>query len=354
MDDTSIAHGSEFEIICSEKGTALDHRYPLESWGQDWYPGTKKVTAMCNNGTILRVDPTPMTHFLGHPGYKPAGIKPKDLRCVLKEKVDLTQDIVSYLRWTEPRLNEAETKGYKWIDMMALVHMSLLKDAVTKSDKIEKDAREDGVLAEVDHLKRVRQALIDNRMLPRGEPISQEVCKDLEQHWLYQLKNPDPFKKANNIGYANWAPPVNRTIGFPLAKDIPLKKAVDFTCSYTVQKTAAGADPYTRIMNYRYRDGCFCESRWIGGCPFRAELSPSFKQFGFDAIETKGVSTAVGAPTNALCWYFSKPDNPEWGYLGSKKGYSFQAPAANVTELKRDWIKLRKLAQAARFKKKLL
>jgi hypothetical protein len=352
MDDDTIKHGIEFEILCSDNATAIETRYPLESWNQDWYPGVQRVSAVCNNGTIIRADPTNITYWLGHPAYRPAGIKPIGLHCVLKEKVDLTQDIISYLRWTEPRMHEAETKGYRWIDMQAIMHKTLLRQAMDESAKIEVEARDLGELQDIPVLKRVRQALIDNRMLPRGEPVTQETCKDLEAHWLYQLKNSDPFKKANKIGYANWVPPVNATIGFPLASDIKLERPIDLTCSYTLQKAGVGADPISRVMNYRYRDGCFCESRWIGGCPFKLEFSPSYQTFGFDALETKGVSTGMGAATNALCWYMTKPANPEWGYLRTTTGFDYQAPAQNVTELKRDWIELKKKAQAARFKRR--
>lgn len=346
----TIPHGIEFHIVCSTNATATDVRYPLEAWGTDWYPGTQQVSAMCNNGTILRVTPTNMTFFPGHPAFRAAGIAPPDLRCQLRKKVTLTQDDVSYLRWSEPRMHEAETKGYKWIDMDALLHKRLLKEAMNESAHNEMEARTFGNLRDIPDLERVIKALVDNRMIPRGEPMTQETCKDLEKHWLYQLENSDPFKKAGNIGYANWVPPVDKKIGFPLAKDVKLEKPVPLTCSYTLQKAGAGADPYTRQMNYRYRDGCFCESRWSGGCPFRAELRPNFQTFGFDTVETKIVSTAVGAPTNALCWYFTKPANPEWGYLRTDTGYSYQAPLKNVTVLKRDWLKLRKLAQKARFK----
>jgi hypothetical protein len=351
LEDEDIQHGREFEIICAENATAVDHRYPLESWNQDWYPGTKKVPVVCNNGSIIRTDPTNMTHFPGHPAYRPAGIKPKGLRCVMKLKVSLTQDVISYLRWSEPRMHEAETRGYKWIDMEAITHKALLKEAMAKSSEYEMAARDNGELQFIPALRRVIKALLAQRMIPRGETMSQETCKDLEKHWLYQLENSDPFKKANNIGYANWVPAADAKIGFPLASDIKLERPVGFTCSYTLQKSPAGRDPYSGVMNYRYRDGCYCESRWIGGCPYRMEQSPNYKTFGFDALEVKGLSTAVGAPTNALCWYFTKPANPEWGYLRTESGKSYQAPLKNVTELKRDWIDLRKLAQKARFKR---
>jgi len=344
-------HGADLEIHCSENATAVDHRYPLESWGQDWYTGIKKTSHICNNGTILRMAPTKPQFFPGHPLYKPPGIKPGDLRCVPKEQVKLTQDMVQYLRWTEPRMAEAEAKAYKWIDMDAILHKKLLKEAMNKSATWEIEARTLGEFASIEDLKSVIKTLIDQRMVPRGEPMTQETCKDFEKHWLYQLENSDPFKAAGNIGFANYVPPVNKTIGFPTADDVTLETPIKFTCSYTLQKSAAGFDPYTRLMNYHYRDGCYCESRWTGGCPFRAELNPSFRTFGFDTVEIKAVSSAPGAATNALCWYMTKPANPEWGYLRSDLGYTYQAPVQNVTELKSNWLKMRKLAQSARFDK---
>jgi len=349
--EDEIPHGTEFHFMCNENATAVDPRYPLEAWGMDWYPGTRQVSAMCNNGTIQRVLPTNMTFFLGHPMYRPPGIAPDGLVCELKKKVKLTQDDVSYLRWSEPRMAEAEAKAYKWIDMDAILHKKLLKDAMNESSHNEMQARTKGILRDIPDLERVIKALIDNRMIPRGEPMTQETCKDLEKHWLYQLENSDPFKKAGNIGYANYVPKPDQKLGIPLAKHVKLENPIPLTCSYTVQKAAAGADPYTRQMNYHYRDGCFCESRWAGGCPYRAELRPNFQTFGFDTVETKIVSTAVGAPTNALCWYFTKPANPEWGYLRTEHGYAYQAPLKNVTQLKRDWLKLKRKAQDARFKK---
>merc|ERR1719428_1982659 len=112
-----------------------------------------------------------------------------------------------------------------------------------ESAKIETAARERGELQDEPTLERWIKALIDNRMIPQGEPMSQETCKDLEKHWLYQLENSDPFKKANMIGYANWVPPTNATIGFPLASDVKLERPVGLTCSYTLQKSATGYDP---------------------------------------------------------------------------------------------------------------
>jgi hypothetical protein len=342
-------HGADLEITCSENGTAVDHRYPLEAWGQAWYPGILKTDHVCSNGTILRMQATKPKFFPGHPLFKPSGIRPSDLKCVNKEQVKLTQDMVQYLRWTEPRMAEAEAKGYKWIDMDALLHKKNLREAMNKSAQWEKEARTLGEFASIEDLKSVIKALIDHRMVPRGEPMTQETCKDLEKHWLYQLENPDHFKAAGNIGYANYVPPVNNTRGYPTAEDIPMKKPIKFTCSYTLQKSAAGVDPYTRVMNYHYRDGCYCESRWSGGCPFRAELHPSFKVFGFDTVEIKTVSTKPGAATNALCWYMTKAANPEWGYLRTNLGYTFQAPLQNVTELKSEWLKMKELAMSARF-----
>merc|ERR1719498_960559 len=118
--------------------------------------------------------------------------------------------------------------------MEAILHKKLLKDAMNTSSHIEMDARDLGELKEIPQLKRVIKALIDNRMIPRGEEITQATCKDMESHWLYQLKNSDPFKKAGNIGYANYVPPVNHTIGYPLATDVKLERPVAFTCSYTL------------------------------------------------------------------------------------------------------------------------
>lgn len=343
----SIKHGQEFEVVCGDDATPVDQRYPLEAWGQDWYPGTAKIRVLCNNGTILNTKPYAESGTYGYPDFKAAGLSPIGLRCAMKQKVTLTQDDVSYLRWTEPHFVTATSRGVKWIDTEAIQHRKLLMEAMNKSTNLESAARIHGELLEVASLKTIIQALIDNRMIPRGETLSKDTCKDLEKHWLYQLEISDPFKKAGNIGYSNWVK--KNTEDSPrFAADVPLMKPVGLKCDYSTQKTAAGYDPYTRQMNYRYRDGCFCESQWTGGCPFRAELQPNFKTFGFDAIETKGITTAVGAGTTALCWYFSKPQHPEWGYLRSEEGKIYQAPGQNVTNLKTDYIALKKLAQEAR------
>jgi hypothetical protein len=287
--------------------------------------------------------------FPGHPYYHHPGLRPETLRCELKERVKLHQDLFQYLRWTEPKMEEAN--GYKWIDVDALTHKLNLQTAMDASAKIEKESRNEGKLASIPDLKKWINALIDHRMIPHGEPMSQALCKDLEKHWIYELENIDKFKKAGNIGYANYVHPLNEEKAYPQAKDISLERPIDFSCSYTAQKSGAGFDPISRTTSWHYRDGCFCTSRWMGGCPFRAELSPNFRTFGFDALEIKGVSSALGAPTNALRWYFTKPDHPEWGYLRSDLGYAYQAPLKNVTELKADWLKLKKLAQSARFQK---
>merc|ERR1719498_2046946 len=88
-----------------------------------------------------------------------------------------------------------------------------------------------------------------------------------------------------------------------------------------------------------YRDGCFCESFWSGGCPFSLHLTPSFKEFGFRDREQKMVSGKVGtSQPNALCWYWSAPTYPEHGYeYGVARGSSFQAPLKNGTEELEAW-----------------
>merc|ERR1719473_2186486 len=182
-------------------------------------------------------------------------------------------------------------------------------------------------------------------MIPRGVPFSQETCQDLQKHWLWELPGNQGAK-----GAANYVPPASP--GYPTYEDVEMKPALSLNCMYTVQKTQIGYDYMTASPVMYYRDGCYCESRWINGCPFHLHLSPSYQYFGFDSMSERIISDGAGSYSpNALCWYWSTPTHPEWGYLpgaaGTAAGVSYQGPERNDTDLRKAW----NAARAARAEK---
>merc|ERR1719161_2734510 len=233
-------------------------------------------------------------------------------------------------------LNETNKIPFKWIDSSANLRMDQLTHAQKWAKRYWDDALE-GNMASADDFKKVIAALIENSMIHRGEQFNQSTCDDLSAHMLYQLKNPGPGKFANYIPPLNVSDPAHPEYGTPTAKDIAVEKAVSFKCSMAVQKSAIGWDYMNAKPVMYYRNGCYCDSKWLGGCPFQIQMSPSYQYFGFDSITQKEVSA-----TEHLCWYWSTPTHPEWGYLWNVPyGQAFQAPLQNGTELQKEWNALR-------------
>jgi len=321
-----VVHGAGYDhaaarhITCAEEAAPTDARFPLETWGETSYAGPREANATCSNGT-----------WTNHAYVDQVQRKPAHLNCFSREQIRLLKEMMHYLEWTEERLNATEAVAYKWIDVSANTRMAWLKLAQTNAHRLYKESLEGKMPPAADFIK-VTKAMVENSMIPRGEPPSQELCQDFQNHVLWQLK-----KTGGGLGEPNYIPPLKD--GYPLPTDVTLTQPVSFTCSYTAEKSAVGFDYVTRTPNLFYRDGCACESRWINFCPFRLELSPSYKYFGFDAMTEKAVSNAPGSHApNALCWYWSTPTHPEWGYLRNPHGAAYQAPSANATALMHEWL----------------
>lgn len=317
---TLSEHGTKFDVTCAEEAAPTDGAYPLDTWGEDWYAGRTEASTTCDNGTWTNIT------FINQAVYQPDA-----LSCHTLEQIRLLKDMHHYRQWVQKYLDETELIPYKWKDATAKERMDKVKHALVWAQKFYRRSIDEDNIPPADQLQDVINWLIENSMISRGEPQSQETCKDLEQHFLWQLEKP-------KNGWKNYIPPKNETMGHPNHEDVKLEKPVSFTCSYTVQKTGIGFDVITRTDNFFYRDGCFCESRWMQGCPFQIDYTPSFNYFGFDSLDMKDISSAMGSYSpNALCWYWSTPTHPEWGYLGrmhSKDfGQAYQAPLKNSSEL---------------------
>lgn len=326
--------GATIDVSCAAHTTPIDGHFPLQTWGHDKsYEGTTYLNSTCNNGSwsVFRI--------LG--GYA----ETTGLNCVTREQVGLLQDMDHLLQYTSKELSKANAVSYKWNDANAMLRRSSLVHAQEHALRMINAAIAKGEVASASDMRIVLDAMTSNRVIPRGEPYTMDVCKDLEQHFLYQL-NPGATQ-INGLGLPNYVPPVNETSGYPRLQDLPLQKAMRFECSYAVQKRQTGFDWWSRQPTYFFREGCQCESGWTGGCPFRNTLSPSFKYFGFDSMDEKGVSRSRSAPTNAFCWYWSNALHPEWGYLRNGHGYAYQAPELNSTDLTIAWMKKQEAANRA-------
>lgn len=202
----------------------------------------------------------------------------------------------------------------------------------------------EGTMATADDFKIVINALIENSMIHRGDTFNQSTCEDLQSHMLYALKNTGPGKFANYVPPQNISDPEHPEYGYPTSKDIQAERVIPFKCTFAVQKSSIGWDYMNAIPVMYYRNGCYCDSHWLGGCPFQIQHSPSYQFFGFDSMSEKTVTTAMGSSQpNSLCWYWSTPTHPEWGYLWNVPyGQTFSAPVKNGTDLQKEWNALRK------------
>lgn len=256
-------HGDSIEIACANDTAPVDIEYSNETWGQKSYRGRRALVAMCNNGT--------WTHML----YPEDGhLQPDGLRCFNRKRIDLLKEVDHYVRWTQARLREAEDAHFKWVDDNALQRKVALMNMQTLAWQVLAEAA-NGTVATADKLGQLVEGLKSYSIISRGKPFGPESCGNLQTHFT----------------------------------------AVGFNCSYTVEKTATGRDPWTWQTKYVYRDGCYCESEWTGLCPYRLELVPNFKQFGFHSLEEKEITHESGPGTKALCWYWSDSLHPEWGFM---------------------------------------
>lgn len=330
-----VGHGTTYQILCADKSEPTDRAYDVETWGTSAFPGARAANTTCNNGTWTHIE-----------SVNAAVKRPVHLTCFTEEQIALLKEMIHYANWTKGRLATAEATGYKWIDASAKLRIDSLKHAHSFADKFYNESM-DGHIPVASDMRKVIDAMKDNSIISRGEPFGAHSCEDLQAHFLWELPGDLGPEGAANLVPTAYPPGP----GYPTAEEMKahLKKAVGFTCSYAVQKSQIGYDYMTATPVMYYRDGCYCESRWTGGCPFRNDLVPSYSYFGFDAIVEKDVSSDVGAfSPNSLCWYWSNPTHPEWGYLhGVGEGVGYQAPVRNSTHLKAEWNAARSAGAAA-------
>lgn len=262
--------------------------------------------------------------------------KPKLMNCQSEEQVRLVKEIQFYWNWTEHEWKDAESRNFPWKDSNANFRKTTLHQLFASAKKLVNDTTMDEWLP-VEDLRKVRDAFIEYRIQPRGEPITEEVCQDFANHTLYEY--PEPSTPIARFATSNTAPELgpqhpdflrsNMTAG-------PWNKAVDWTCRKTAQNSAIGWDTLNHEPVILYREGCYCESKMAVGCPFKY---PGYAYAGFSALETKAVSGPGGL--SALCWYWSDPVHPEWGYMrvpaneiaaSGQPGSALEAPLTNSSE----------------------
>jgi len=283
---TGLEHDSALHVTCTQYTAPISKHIPLEDWGKKWYNGTRAQNGTCSNGT-----------WIGFEVFGGFGLKLHGLNCVSYEQIELLKEMKHLMLWTEQKLQEAEAMNFKWIDASALLRKNSLVHALGWAHTcLDKAVNQEDVASKWD-LQKVIDALNSNVIIARGEPPSQAACENIQNHFRNQQLNVTPSTDDD-------------------LQAIPL---VDFKCSYAVNKKALSWDWLTRTTSYWFRDGCMCESRWTKLCPFQIEHTPSYKFFGFDSAEEKEVSSSTGAGVNGLCWYWSNPTHPEWGFLRDAK-----------------------------------
>mmetsp|Transcript_52122 Transcript_52122/g.153798 ORF Transcript_52122/g.153798 Transcript_52122/m.153798 type:complete len:436 (+) Transcript_52122:89-1396(+) len=280
-----IAHNHSLHgvLSCTADAAPIDLAFSNQTWGEKWYKGPKFEDTWCNNGTWLEPK--------------------KKFKCVTIQQIMMLKDMEHYLGWSEKELAKAEAINFKWIDSGAVLRKNQLMYAQYWAHRMLMDANsEDLEVPEVKDMKVVLKVLKGDSgdiIIPHGEPMSEETCKDMEKE----------FSGATVAG---------RTDAMPF-----------FTCTYTQQRTSIGYDHtmneihQQRDVAWFFRDGCMCESVWSGGCPFKLHYKKGYKAFGFAGLDEKVVSRHAGVSSaNALCWYWSDPTHPEWGYVNRGKNPS--------------------------------
>jgi len=307
VEGNETQHGAFRNITCAAEGAPTSGEYEVGSWGTDWYPGPSFTNTTCQNGTWTKIAHVNM-----------AVAKPANLTCFTLEQIRKLKEMLHYLNYTEGTLNETIARNYKWIDATAILRNDTLVHAQTNAKRLYKEAKA-GNMASAEDFGKVIDAMIENNMEPRGVPFSQQSCTHVESQFLHELE----------------VPPGGRHPANTFGNQVVLKKPVRFKCHYTIQKTSTAWDYVNSKALFFYRDGCHCESDWTGGCPWQTAASPNYQVFGFSGMDQKIVTKALGSPQpNALCWYWSNPTHPEWGFLPADT-FSFQAPLLNGTDLLR-------------------
>jgi hypothetical protein len=242
-----------------------------------------------------------------------ANVKPEDVNCQSEEQVKLLKAVMHYLDYTNKTLIDTESRGFEWTDSLAAGRKGTLKQCQGSAVKVINDTTMD-IWPEVDGLNYMIKCLVDNNMEPRGVPFSEETCQNFQDHSLYHY--PKPEVAPSQAVYASENVPPTKVVTGPNNTKYTVQteshKSVDWSCSRTVQKTGTGWDYMNAVPVILYRVGCYCESKLMLGCPMKW---PMYKHFGFESLEQKEVT---GAGITALCWYWSNPVHPEWGYLADE------------------------------------
>lgn len=228
----SHKNGAFRNISCAADAAPTDGKYPIDTWGEEWYEGPRLSNSSCNNGTWMYIKPVNM-----------AVQKPEHLTCFTKEQIRLLKMMIHYYKSTMASLNATKKIPFKWIDSSAVERMDKLVHAQTNAKRMWDDAL-NGEMASVDDFKTVIAALIENAMIHRGEEFNQTTCDDFQNHMLYQLKHAGPQK------FANYVPPQNASLefpGYPTHEDVDLEPVLPLKCSWAVQKSSIGWD----FMNAR-------------------------------------------------------------------------------------------------------
>lgn len=288
--------------------------------------GAPVTYAACVNGT-----------WKGFKYYNQVVQKPVLLNCQSEEQVRLVKEIQFYWNWTEHEWMDTESRNFPWRDSNANFRKTTLHQLFASAKKLVNDTTFDEWLS-VEDLRKVRDAFIEYRIQPRGEKLTQETCEDFANHTLYEY--PAPSTPIARFATSNIAPELGPEHPDRLRSNLTeaaWDKAVDYRCSFTAQNTAIGWDTLNHEPVILYREGCYCESKMALGCPFKY---PGYAYAGFSALETKDVSGPGG--TSALCWYWSEPVHPEWGYMrvpaneiaaSGQPGSALEAPATNSSQL---------------------
>merc|ERR550514_207019 len=231
----------------------------------------------------------------------------------IHEQLDMRKKIGFMLKWIRHRVNNTlemfhlptfqdeyavDTSALvgRWTDGVAKKRAGDLQFYMSQAQIVLDDP--EGLL-QMWNLQDIYKWLFETKIEPKGYPFKEDwVCNEFMSHSL------------------------------PSAK---------FDCHYTAQKSGVGYDLTTNSVDMYFREGCFCKINWQGGCPYNLHHWPTYLDFGFRDLEEKFVTNKdppMKFTENYLCWYWSHPDMPFWGYLGHPSHYFPDGAYDNAFECK--------------------
>lgn len=290
-----VEHAVVRNITCQEGAVPTSPDLPIHMWDTWQNNLTKEASTVCVNGTWRDMEHINM-----------ALLRPINLTCHTTAQIKRLKDMMHWENVTQQAEDDTMQIPFQWIDAGANLRKANLDWAFQNARRLTDEAQNGVPLKRVDEYETVIQAMFDNKIQAHGDPFNDTACAFLEKQWLYEPVPPDGESRPVPLLAPSESEPPQEMI-----------QPAGLKCKFAAEKSFISWDYALLASSYNYRNGCYCESHWTGGCPWKYHYHGiNFKTFGFDSMLEKTVTTSMGSSMpNALCWYWSNPLYPEWGFF---------------------------------------